>query len=228
MAMSETTERVIRVWDIPVRLGHWLAVFTMIGVVITGYLGNEWLTWHQRGGFLLISWVLFRIIWGFIGSRHARFADFVRGPRAIMAYLRASRAGRAVFIAGHNPLGALSVLALLAAVLAQAVSGLFTTDDILFTGPLYCKVEDDFASLMMRFHKTWIWVLFGLVALHLAAIAGYRLLKGEDLVLPMLTGRKPAPASLPDDTGAYAGNLRALALAAVVLAAVFLGLPAIC
>jgi len=106
----------VRIWDLPTRLFHWLLAALVLCSVVTAKLGGLWIDWHMRAGYAILALVLFRVLWGFAGSRYARFANFVRGPRAVLDYLR----GRGAQGAGHSPLGALSVLALLAALLVQA------------------------------------------------------------------------------------------------------------
>lgn len=177
--------RSIRVWDLPVRLTHWALVLCIAGLYATGEFG--WLTmqWHFWFGYGALALVLFRILWGLVGSEHARFADFVRGPRAILAYLQ----GGAPTI-GHNPLGALAVLAMLALVLAQAVSGLFSNDEIEWFGPLSERISVAASADWTDWHHLGQKLLLGLIVLHLLAIAGYKLVRRVDLVTPMLSGRK--------------------------------------
>lgn len=175
----------VRVWDWPVRLTHWALVLCIAGLYATGEYG--WLTmqWHFRFGYAALALVLFRIVWGFVGSEHARFADFVRGPRAIRDYLR----GGAV-TPGHNPLGALAVIALLGVLLFQAISGLFSNDEIEWFGPLSERISIEASSSWTDWHHSGQQLLLALIALHLVAIAAYRLVKRINLVQPMLTGRK--------------------------------------
>lgn len=227
--MSQVREKKLWVWDIPVRLGHWLAVAVFIGMLASGYLGDPWLTWHLYGGMALLAWLAFRLAWGFIGSRHARFGDFVRGPKAIFSYIRAQKHGERVFFAGHNPLGGLSVLALLGAMAVQIASGLFATDDILFEGPLYCLVDSDQAGRMTGLHKFWIWVLLAVAGLHVAAVAFYKLVKKDDLVRPMILGYKKVPENFCEERPRpFASNWLAFALFLAASATVYEGLSMAC
>lgn len=198
----------IRIWDLPVRLFHWLLAATVMGSFISAKMGN--LVWHERLGCTALALLLFRLIWGVAGSRYARFASFVRGPRAVQAYLRGAWRG-----AGHNPLGALSVLAMLAALLFQAVSGLFTNDDIAFEGPLAHRVSGAMTSLLTTLHRGNEKVLLALVALHIGAIVYYRMVKRHDLIGPMLSGdgahAEPFEAARDD----LRLRLRALVIAAL-------------
>lgn len=200
--------RPLRVWDLPTRLFHWTLVLLLAGSFVTVKVGGSLMVWHERLGFAALALVLFRLIWGVAGGRYARFAQFVRGPRSVLAYLRGAAPGQP----GHNPVGALSVLALLAAVAFQAVSGLFTNDDIAFEGPLARYVSGAWSSALTTWHRWNEWVILGLVALHVAAIVYYRVVRGRDLIGPMVTGDAPAAAgAVPsrDDAGL---RLRALVI----------------
>lgn len=185
-----------RVWDLPTRLFHWSLALLVVAAFATAKLGGLWMDWHQRAGYAILTLLLFRLLWGFAGGRYARFASFVRGPLGLLAYV----GGQARHAAGHNPLGALSVLALLAALLLQAGTGLFATDDIFTEGPLAKLVSGAFAAAATRLHHQGEWLLYALVGLHLAAIAGYALFRRQNLVTPMLTGDAPiaAPAARDD------------------------------
>lgn len=184
-----SSQQTVILWDWPVRLSHWLLVLGVIAAYITAELGGNWIDWHGRIGLALIGVLTFRVCWGLWGSPTARFARFVRGPSAIAAYLRGHWQG-----IGHNPLGALSVLALLGAFLLQAKLGLFSNDDIAFNGPLYPLVSKEDSDWLTGIHRSLYWWLIALVGIHLAAILYYRFGKRENLVGPMLHGRKEVPA----------------------------------
>lgn len=189
MSPTPATRRV-RVWDLPVRLTHWALVIAVIGLYATGEYG--WLTmdWHFRFGYATLALVLFRILWGFVGSEHARFVDFVRGPRAIARYLASWGKPDYRAAVGHNPLGALAVLAMLALILAQTVSGLFSNDEIEWFGPLSERISLDASAAWTDWHHLGQKLLLLLIVVHLLAVAAYRLVKREDLVAPMLNGHK--------------------------------------
>jgi cytochrome b len=201
------------VWDLPVRLFHWLLVALLIAQVVTVNLGGNAMEYHMLGGYALLALVLFRIAWGFAGSRHARFADFVRGPAAVIAYARSLTGGSHAPHAGHNPLGGWSVLLMLASVLVQAATGLFADDDIMTAGPLARHVSGDTVSLCTQIHAINAWVLGALVALHLAAVFFYLLVRRENLIAPMIHGRKRA--SGPGDAPRPASLWRAAAILAL-------------
>lgn len=177
------TEAKVRVWDLPVRIFHWSLVLLMTGVFVTAKIGGNAMAWHGRFGLAILGLLVFRIVWGFVGSAYARFSYFVRGPAAIVAYLRGEWSG-----IGHNPLGALSVLALLVLPLVQTLTGLFANDDIAFQGYLYSLVDAGMSSRITGLHKLGEPVLILIVALHLAAIIFYVRVKKQNLVTPMITG----------------------------------------
>jgi cytochrome b len=131
----------IKVWDLPTRLFHWTLFVAVTISLLTGLQGGNWMVWHERTGLLVLGLLTFRLIWGVLGSTYARFAQFFPTPRSLLAYLRGHWHGE-----GHSPLGALSVFALLLVLLFQAGSGLFSTDDIVFDGPLHDLVSSDLSQ----------------------------------------------------------------------------------
>ena len=179
-----------RVWDLPIRLFHWLLVASIAFAYVSGQLGGNLIDWHARAGFLIVGLVVFRLVWGVVGTPTARFATFVRGPVAIAAYLRGEWRG-----IGHNPLGALSVLGLLALVGAQAATGLFTNDDIAFQGPFADWVGKELSDRFHGWHALLQNGLLALIGVHVAAIVFYARVKKENLVKPMITGWAEAPAT---------------------------------
>lgn len=175
-------------WDLPTRIFHWSLVVCIAGSYLTAEDGD--LELHQTFGLCVIGLVLFRIMWGFVGSEPSRFTTFLRGPIAILRYLRAVRSGKHPSIPTHNPLGALSVVALLAILLVQAGLGLFATDDIFFEGPLNGWVSYDMAATLTGWHHLTFDGVAILILLHLVAIGAYAVLLRIDLVSPMVTGKK--------------------------------------
>lgn len=178
--------RMVRIWDLPVRLFHWAIVLLVPALWAT----HEWelLDVHILLGELMLGLVLWRLLWGVLGGSTARFAGFVRGPRAVFSYLAGK--GRKAF--GHNPLGGWSVVAMLLLLCVQVGLGLFAIDeDALNEGPLAHLVSYDTARILAHRHETVFWILVALIAVHVAAILWYRLVRRDDLVTPMLTGRGP-------------------------------------
>ena len=190
---AEQTPHPQRVWDWPIRVFHWLLVLAVITLFVTGKIGGNWLEWHRRAGFLVIGLVLFRVMWGFVGGYHARFANFVRGPKGIMDYVR----GEAVESAGHNPLGALSVLLMLLLIALQAGTGMFANDDVMLEGPYAAMVGKEMSDWLTKIHKINSNFIFGLVVIHISAIAYYYFRKKNNLVLPMVTGNKVLFVQMP-------------------------------
>ena len=186
--MNHATPASIRIWDLPTRLFHWLFAASVIGAIATVKAGGLWMDWHLPSGVAALVLLVFRVIWGFVGPRYARFSNFVTSPKQLCQYLSADQTSHT---AGHNPLGAWSVIALLIVVGVQAITGLFATDDILTQGPLNVYVSSQTASLMTTIHKWNETPLFILIGLHLLAILVYTL-RGKNLVLPMITGNKSA------------------------------------
>jgi cytochrome b len=177
----------IRLWDLPVRIFHWSLVVAVLVAFVTAKLGGDWMDWHGRAGLAIVGLVTFRVVWGVVGSTHARFVSFAPTPSRLRAYL----AGRWHGV-GHNPLGALSVFGLLALLAAQAGTGLFSNDDIAFDGPLSGLVEKARSDSLTGLHHQLSNVLLVLLGLHILAIAFYLLVKKHDLIKPMLTGWKHA------------------------------------
>ncbi|MDF1793359.1 MAG: cytochrome b/b6 domain-containing protein [Thalassobaculaceae bacterium] len=186
----------VRVWDRPTRVFHWVLVLCVAGAWVTAEQGMT--EWHERLGLTILALIVFRLIWGIVGGEFARFSSFVRGPGAVLTYLRATFAGRHPEYAGHNPLGALSVLALLLAVGTQATLGLFANDDILYEGPLYHLVGYDLSGTLTGLHHQMFNILLAVVIVHVVAVIGYMLLLRDDLILPMITGvKRMAPGAVP-------------------------------
>jgi len=204
------------VWDLPLRLTHWLLVCTVAGAWATHYAGTQWFEWHERLGYATLVLVAFRIAWGFVGTRHARFLNFLRGPGRVAQYLR--NRGRPE-PAGHSPVGALSVVAMLALLLVQAATGLFANDEIANAGPFYGWVSQQASNRITGFHETNSNLLLALLGLHLVAIAWYSFVARKPLVRAMLTGRKDVP---PGES--IEGSRMALAVTILVALAVALAL----
>ncbi|HEV7609431.1 MAG TPA: cytochrome b/b6 domain-containing protein [Steroidobacteraceae bacterium] len=182
-----------RVWDLPVRVVHWLLVFGIAGSYATHKLGVAYFKYHLWFGYLVVVLAAFRIAWGVAGTRHARFAYFLRGPRATWRYLVSALRGAAPATAGHNPLGAWMVTFLLLTLLAQGVTGLFANDEIFNTGPLYGYISDGLSLRLTSWHRRLFdWILIAVV-LHVLAVIGHRVFAGHDLIGPMISGNKPAP-----------------------------------
>lgn len=211
----------VRVWDLPTRLFKWVLVVLVVFQVITGKMAGDWLKWHFWSGYAILTLLIFRIFWGFVGSTTARFTDFVKGPFAALAHLRELFGPGAPRESGHNPVGGWMVVALILALLVQAGSGLFATDDIATDGPLVAKASESWVKSMTSLHKRWINLLYVMVALHVLAAVMYLAIKKQNLIAAIITGRKPrqdvAAPGMALPTLRFASNL--LALACLVAAA---------
>lgn len=197
-----------RIWDLPTRLFHWTLVVLVCFSVVTVKIGGLWMDWHMRSGYAILALVLFRLAWGFAGNRYARFSHFIRPPAVIVDYLR----GRVAHGAGHSPLGALSVLAMLAVMLLQASTGLFSNDGNFTEGPLAKLVSGALGERLSTVHRWGELAIYTLVGLHLAAVAYYSAFRSLGLVRPMITGDRPGLDAPPGEDGA-ALRVRALVLA---------------
>jgi cytochrome b len=207
------------VWDLPLRLFHWLFAIGIVSAWITAEL--EEMDLHFWIGYGMIALLVFRVIWGFIGPRHARFSSFIAKPSAMWQYARGLFGGSPVHTPGHNPLGGVMVLVMLILVALQAGTGLFTTDDVIYAGPYNHTVSGQTADkLTSLHHANFNWILAA-IALHILAIAFYGVVKKQNLVVPMITGTKPA--ALVPESAAIASSqlLKALIVLAVSCAAVY-------
>jgi len=201
----------VRVWDVPTRLVHWLIVLLVAASWWTGDTGR--MDYHRYSGYLLLGLVSFRIYWGFAGGSTARFRQFVRGPRTIWRYLR----GRWETRPGHNPLGAFSVLILLALLITQISLGLFAVDvDGIESGPLSAHVSFATGRLCAQLHHQAFDLLLSLIVVHIVAVLFYLIAKRQNLIAAMFHGRREYPQELPAVKGA--SNVR-LVIGVVVAAA---------
>jgi cytochrome b len=208
----------IHVWDLPTRVFHWSLVLLVVVSFVTGKLGGTLMPYHEFSGVTILVLVLFRFLWGFWGGTQSRFAAFVKGPRTVAAYARTLLGkGHAPHL-GHNPLGAWSILALLTVLSIQAATGLFANDDIFTEGPLYHLVSKSTSDWLTHIHRINQNILLGLVLLHIGAIVFYGVVKHENLVGPMITGRKDWPETVDDAAGS---TLKGLLLAAMLAAVVY-------
>lgn len=209
------------VWDLPTRLFHWLLALDILGLYLTASPGDPIIEWHFRLGYVALGLIAFRIIWGFIGPRHARFSTFLPGPGALFRYLRHFFDRSSPAAVGHNPAGALVVIVMLVMVGLQAVSGLFTSDDIVFSGPYAHAVSGETSSLMGAIHHKNFSILQWIILLHICAVLFYLFYKRQNLIGAMFTGRKPGELVPQGEAIAGSQVLKALVVAVVVAAGVW-------
>ena len=179
----------VRVWDLPTRVFHGALVVAVAGLITTAQIGGDVMPWHFRFGYTVLSLLLFRLAWGLVGGHWSRFASFIYAPRTILGYVKGM--GKPEHAVGHNPLGSLSVFAMLGMLLLQVGSGLFSDDEIAAAGPLVKHVPGSWVSLATHYHAdVGKLILLGLVVLHVGTIFFYRIRRGENLVRPMILGDK--------------------------------------
>lgn len=220
----QSGEIAVKVWDAPVRLFHWLLVLLFAFMFFSGKSGSDWLEWHMRSGYAILALVLFRILWGMAGSTHARFANFLAGPSACLAFAKKLLRRDPAPSAGHNPLGGWMVLALLLALLFQAGTGLFANDDLLSEGPLATLVSKATSDRLSALHSWNFNLLLLFAALHVIAVLYHAGFMKENLIGAMFTGVKhlPADAAAGSAPARFASPWLALVLLLVAAFAVYL------
>jgi len=194
---STGTPKSVVVWDAPTRLFHWLLVAFVLISFVTGNIGGNAMQYHKWSGYMVLTLLLFRIVWGLIGSRESRFVNFVKGPAAVVRYATTFLNSNAAPYLGHNPLGGWSIIAMLLALLVQAGTGLFANDDIITEGPLFGWVSKATSDWLTHIHKLNRILITGLVCVHLLAILFYFFYRRENLITPMITGAKKWHSSEP-------------------------------
>jgi cytochrome b len=170
------------IWDLPTRVFHWLLVIGIIAAWLT--YENDQLLWHSRIGFTLLALIIFRLLWGFVGSIHSRFSDFKLSPKSLIHYLKTGQTKPQ----GHNPLGSLSVLALLTLITSQILTGLFNSDDLMFDGPYRALVDTDTADAIAEWHAQIFDILLIFIAVHLLAVLYHQIIKKAGIIQAMITG----------------------------------------
>ncbi len=201
-------------WDLPTRLCHWAIVCCVPLAWLTAELDRYDI--HEWIGYTVIVLVVSRVIWGFIGSRHSRFSDFLAGPGKMLAYVRDG----VTATPGHNPLGGWSVMVLLGLLLLQATSGLFNSDEVFYNGPLYYAADTEFRDTLGAVHEWAFNILLGFVALHILAVCYYQFRRGDKLVQAMVKGRAEGKNGLFAPVSPWL----ALVIVALVSAALWWGL----
>ncbi|QTN23180.1 cytochrome b/b6 domain-containing protein [Rhizobacter sp. AJA081-3] len=199
--MNSETRSSTLVWDLPVRVFHWLLVLCFAGAWLTAE-SEHWRLVHVTLGYTMAALVAFRIVWGLLGTRYARFASFVRGPRAALAYLRSLPGPKPEHHTGHNPAGALAIVGLLGLIAVTTATGWAS----------YSELAGDWLE---EVHEVAANGLLALVIIHLIGVAVGSWVHRENLVRSMLTGRKPVPPA--------EGIRRGWATVAAVMLAAVLG-----
>jgi cytochrome b len=239
--MPQEARVAVKVWDLPVRLFHWILVLLLVFQIVSGKIGGRLMAWHVYAGYAVLALIVFRVLWGFAGSTHARFASFIKGPSAALRFASRLLSRTAVPQVGYNPLGGWMVIALLISLALQATSGLFANDSLTTAGPLAALVSFEVSDDLSLFHRWNFKVLLALAGIHVAASLYHWLAMKDDLIVAMFTGVKNVPqaaarerravhrdeaprrvASRENASAYFASSRRALALFLVALAVVYL------
>lgn len=205
------------IWDLPVRLFHWLLPI----LVIVSYVSvqRDMMTLHFASGYAMAALLIFRIIWGFVGSETARFSHFLKSPIAALRHLTHLFKRGPDTQVGHNEAGGWMVILLLLILVTQVVTGMCANDDGTTEGPLMQHISKELSDRLSLVHEINFKVLLGAVALHVLAVIGYAVFRGHDLVRPMVTGRKRLPAATR--APAMVHPVAALVILAIAAAVVF-------
>lgn len=222
--MADKESRSFKLWDVPTRLFHWALVLLVLVSYLTGEVGGFEFTMpgsgnmvanmniHIWSGLSILTLLIFRIVWGLIGSSSSRFSGFVRGPGAIIDYLKGIAKRSVAFFAGHNPAGGAVVVLMIVLLLAQASTGLFAKEDDFFglAGPLNGMVSEETANQITGIHAR-IWSVIEIVVIaHIAGNLFYWLVLKHNLIVPMITGRADAPAGASPPSLKFASNVTAI------------------
>lgn len=183
----------MRIWDLPTRLFHWVLVV----LIFTSWLSErlDWMRVHVMTGLTILSLLLFRLLWGFIGSDTARFSHFLKSPLAALRHLAHVARREPDREVGHNAAGGWMVIVFLALLAVQIGTGLCANDDVLTEGPFAELVGKQRSDWLTHVHGVTFTLIEIAIALHVLAIVAYRVLKGQNLVLPMVTGKKRLPGA---------------------------------
>jgi cytochrome b len=194
-SVAQETQNTVKIWDLPVRFFHWSLVLLFIAAYVTNSLGTNYFKYHLWSGYAIIVLVVFRLIWGFVGTYHARFINFLRDPFSTAKYAFSVLRKKDEHHLGHNPLGAVMVIILLLAILVQAVTGLFTNDEIFNLGPLYAYVSDELSLQLTSVHRQLFYWILGAIGLHIAAVLFHVFFKRDNIIKAMFTGEKDIHAA---------------------------------
>lgn len=198
-----------RIWDLPTRLFHVFLIFSVAGLYLSAELMEDNLLLHFYFGYATLTLLIFRVLWGFVGGYWSRFASFIPSPKKLLHFLRTPKSDAV----GHNPLGALSVLAMLTLLFAQVFSGFFSYDDVAFSGPWHNFVSDECSEWLTNYHaEIGKNILLLLLALHVSSIVFYKRFKKQDLISPMIHGDKVLPSNTKASTDTVGTRLAALVL----------------
>jgi len=204
------------IWDLPLRIFHWSIASIIFAL---WYTSDQDIGLHIQLGFVALGLVLFRIIWGLIGTKHALFKNFIPTLSKLKQYLSKDKDSDKLAFVGHNPAGSLMVILMLVLILVQAISGLFINDDVFSSGPYYGSISDSANSLMNTIHHKGFDIILISIAIHILAVLYYWKVKHKNLVKPMITGKKSNNDASSHDSIAHSKLL--IALITVIIIAMF-------
>lgn len=199
------------IWDLPLRIFHWCFALTILACWYTAEHKEDYIELHITLGYIALGLLIFRFFWGVIGTKHAKFTQFIPTPKSLLTYL--SKSNQPQKIAGHNPLGAFMVILMVLLISIQTISGLFISDDIFSSGPYHGSVSSETEKLLKFLHLNTFNIMIGAIILHISAIIFYWRVKKKNLVLPMLTGKKTAQDVNKSDAISHSKIVLALILA---------------
>ncbi len=179
----------LKIWDLPIRLFHWSLALLIIFLWYSAKISTDLMEWHAIAGKVLFALILFRLIWGIVGSETAQFSKFIKPPLTTIAYLRSMKKSDNEPIIGHTPPGAYMIITMLLVILIQIVSGLCSSDDIFVEGNFYRYLDHETAEWMASIHYYTFYILIFLISLHVSTIAIYAI-TGVNMVKPMISGSK--------------------------------------
>jgi cytochrome b len=182
----------VLIWDLPLRLFHWLFACTVIASWYTSDQDNNLIDIHMKLGYFALGLLVFRILWGFVGTKHSQFRSFFPTPKRLINYIGDLKNNQVKDSSGHNPLGSLMVFLMIFLISLQAISGLFINDDVFSSGPYYDSVSKEVEQVMMFLHHNVFDFMIAAIAMHLLAIAYYERVKKQSIIVPMITGKKLA------------------------------------
>ena len=192
---NNTATTPIKIWDLPARIFHWTLVLGIAFMWASAELGGLWMDWHLKAGVFMLALIIFRIIWGLVGSDTARFTSFIKSPVTAMHHAKELKEEKTAYYAGHNPLGAWMVVFLLGGLLLQATTGLFANDDILVEGPLYGLVAESTAKTMTGLHHLLFNILLLAAVIHILTVGFYKIRKRTNLIKAMVAGSADWPVN---------------------------------
>jgi cytochrome b len=213
-----TLSKYVLIWDLPLRIFHWLFACTVIASWYTSDQDNDLIELHMQLGYFAIGLLIFRVLWGFVGTKHSLFISFIPTPNRLFLYIKNMSNNRIEDSIGHNPLGSLMVILMIILISLQAISGLFINDDVFSSGPYYESVSKEIEQVMVFLHHNVFDFMIGAIILHLVAIGYYVRIKKQSLILPMITGKKTVKMS---NTVGIKHSKLWMALLVLTVAAVF-------